>query len=162
MIHIRPSQATDADQIWEILAPIIKKGDAFTYAPSATKTDMLDYWLATNKHTYTALIGEQVVGTFFIQDNQPGLGAHVANAGYATAPNFYGRGIAREMCRFSLEEAGRLGYLAMQFNIVVKTNVRAVALWQQMGFAIIGEIPDAFQHQQLGLVNAYIMYRKLT
>ncbi len=161
MIHIRKSVATDAEYIWGILEPIIKEGDAFTYSPSSSKAEMLAYWLAENKHTYTALIDKQVVGTFFIQDNQPGLGSHVANAGYATSPNFYGRGIARQMCQFSLEEARRLGYLAMQFNIVVKTNTRAVALWQQMGFNIIGEIPEAFQHQKLGLVNAYIMYQKL-
>lgn len=161
MLHIRLSEPTDADQIWEILSPIIKKGDAFTYSPATSKAEMLDYWLAENKHTYTALLDEQVIGTFFIQNNQPGLGAHVANAGYATSPDFYGRGIAREMCRFSLEEARRLGYLAMQFNIVVKSNTRAVTLWQQMGFQIIGEIPEAFQHQTLGLVNAYIMYQKL-
>jgi ribosomal protein S18 acetylase RimI-like enzyme len=49
----------------------------------------------------------------------------------------------------------------MQFNIVVKTNERAVKLWQSIGFNIIGEIPEAFQHRTLGLVNAYIMYQKL-
>ncbi len=161
MLHIRKSVATDAGQIWAILAPIIEAGDALVYSPASTQAEMLDYWLAENKHTYTAILEEQVVGTFFIQDNQPGLGAHVANAGYATAPDFYGRGIARQMCQFSLAEARRLGYLAMQFNIVVKTNVRAVALWQQMGFEIIGEIPAAFQHQKLGLVNAYVMYQQL-
>jgi hypothetical protein len=26
---------------------------------------------------------------------------------------------------------------------------------------IIGEIPDAFDHQKLGLTSAYVMYRKL-
>jgi ribosomal protein S18 acetylase RimI-like enzyme len=62
---------------------------------------------------------------------------------------------------FSLEEARRLGFKAMQFNIVVKTNERAVKLWQSIGFQIIGEIPEAYQHQSLGLVNAYIMYQKL-
>ena len=48
-----------------------------------------------------------------------------------------------------------------EFNIVVKTNERAVRLWQEIGFKIIGEIPEAFQHPTLGLVNAYIMYQKL-
>ena len=62
---------------------------------------------------------------------------------------------------FSLEEARRLGYKAMQFNIVVKTNERAVKLWENIGFKIIGEIPEAFEHRFLGLVNAYIMYQKL-
>jgi ribosomal protein S18 acetylase RimI-like enzyme len=49
----------------------------------------------------------------------------------------------------------------MQFNFVVKSNEIAVRLWQNLGFEIIGEIPEAFQHQENGLTNALIMYRKL-
>ncbi len=65
------------------------------------------------------------------------------------------------MAEFSLPEAKRLGYQAMQFNFVVKSNEIAVKLWLSLGFEIIGEIPEAFQHQEKGLVNALIMYRKL-
>ncbi|MEP6747553.1 MAG: hypothetical protein ABJB86_07495 [Bacteroidota bacterium] len=62
---------------------------------------------------------------------------------------------------FSLAEAKRIGYKAMQFNVVVKSNVRAVQLWQHTGFTMIGEIPGAFHHYVNGLTNAYIMYKKL-
>ena len=72
-----------------------------------------------------------------------------------------GQGIGKAMGEFSLEEAKRLGYKAMQFNIVVKSNERAVRLWKKLGFEIIGEIPEAFNHMTNGLTNAYIMYRKL-
>jgi ribosomal protein S18 acetylase RimI-like enzyme len=72
-----------------------------------------------------------------------------------------GQGVGTAMAEFSLQEAKRLGYLAMQFNIVIKSNENAVRLWKKLGFDIIGEIPDAFQHQKNGLTNAYIMYRKL-
>jgi GNAT superfamily N-acetyltransferase len=161
VIHIRKSNATDADAIWEILKAIIREGDSFAYAPSTTKNEMLGYWFSKNKYTYTALLDNQIVGTFFIQDNQPGLGSHVANAGYATSPKAYGQGIGKKMGIFSLDEARKLGYKAMQFNIVIKTNERAVKLWQSLGFKIIGEVPEAFQHQTLGLVNTYVMYQKL-
>ncbi len=72
-----------------------------------------------------------------------------------------GKGIGKKMGEFSLAEAKRLGYTAMQFNIVIKSNARAVNLWQNLGFKIIGEIPDAFNHKENGMTNAYIMYRKL-
>ena len=55
----------------------------------------------------------------------------------------------------------RDGYLAMQFNFVVSTNTPAVKLWQQLGFEIVGTLPKAFQHAELGLVDAYVMYRFL-
>jgi len=161
VIHIRKSNSTDANEIWEILKPIIHEGDSFAFSPQTTKDEMLDYWFSSSKYTYTAVLDGKIVGTFFIQDNQPGLGSHVANAGYATSPKAYGQGIGKQMGIFSLEEARRLGYKAMQFNIVVKTNERAVKLWENIGFKIIGEIPEAFQHRSLGLVNAYIMYQKL-
>jgi L-amino acid N-acyltransferase YncA len=161
MLYIRKTEAADADAIWGILRQIIQHGDAFAYPPESTREQMLDYWLASGKHTYTALLDGQIIGTFFLQNNQPGLAAHVANAAYATSPTAYGRGVGREMGQFSIEEARRLGYRAMQFNLVVKTNERAVHLWQSLGFEVIGEIPEAFQHRSLGFVNAYIMYQKL-
>ena len=65
------------------------------------------------------------------------------------------------MAEFSLTEAKRLGFRAMQFNFVVKSNVGAIGLWEKLGFEIIGEIPEAYQHEEKGLVNALIMYRKL-
>jgi ribosomal protein S18 acetylase RimI-like enzyme len=49
----------------------------------------------------------------------------------------------------------------MQFNFVVSTNERAVRLWQRMGFAIVGTLPGAFRHPQLGFVDAFVMYKQL-
>ena len=49
----------------------------------------------------------------------------------------------------------------MQFNAVVETNVRAVALWQSLGFEIIGTAPEAFRHPTEGYVGLHIMYRAL-
>ena len=65
------------------------------------------------------------------------------------------------MAEFSLEEARRLGFDAMQFNFVVKSNKAAVKLWEKIGFQIVGEVPEVFRHSKNGLTGAYIMYRKL-
>jgi ribosomal protein S18 acetylase RimI-like enzyme len=77
------------------------------------------------------------------------------------APEASGKGVGRKMAEFSLDEARRLGFTAMQFNFVVASNTAAVRLWQSIGMKIIGEIPEAFDHKEKGLTNAYIMYRKL-
>ena len=66
------------------------------------------------------------------------------------------------MCRHSLAEARRLGYRAMQYNLVVASNTRAKALWDRMGFATVGRLPGAFHHPRLGEVDAFVMYRRLT
>ncbi|MEZ0484770.1 GNAT family N-acetyltransferase [Fibrella aquatica] len=161
MTTIRPATTADHDAIWGIIEPVIKAGDTYMYAPDATRDEMLAIWFMSGKFTYVAEINGQVVGTFFMVANQPGLGSHVANAGYMVHPDYRGRGIAQEMCRFSLEEARRLGFKAMQFNAVVSTNTVAVKLWERLGFTIIGTVPNAYQHQMLGLVDTYVMYQWL-
>ena len=60
-----------------------------------------------------------------------------------------------------MDEARRMGCLAMQYNAVVTTNERAVRLWQRMGFEIAGRVPQAFRHAELGLVDILIMHRFL-
>lgn len=161
MIQIRKAKQQDLDEVWEIIKEVISKGDTYAFAPETPRETMLAYWFGPDKHTYVATENEEIVGTFVMKDNQPGLGAHIANAGYMVAAKAGGKGIGKMMGEFSLKEAKRLGYTAMQFNIVIKSNSRAVHLWQKLGFQIIGEIPEAFNHKQNGLTNAYIMYRKL-
>jgi len=161
MIEIRKAAAADADNIWNIIKEVIATGDTYVFSPDSSKEKMLDFWFGPGKHTYVALLDGEVAGTFVMRDNQPDLGCHIANGAYMTAPGAAGRGIGKMMGEFSLAEAKRLGYKAMQFNIVIKSNTRAVRLWQKIGFSIIGEIPEAFDHKRNGLTNAYIMYRKL-
>lgn len=161
MIQIRKAQPSDSDEIWNIIEPVINAGDTYTFAPGTSKEKMLSYWLAGDKKTYVAALDGKIAGTFIIKDNQPDLGSHVANASYMVHPDYAGRGLGKAMGEFSLNEAKLLNYRALQFNIVVKTNRTAIALWEKLGFEIIGEIPDAFNHIRYGLTNAYIMYKKL-
>jgi len=161
MIEIRKAKAGDEEEIWKIIQETISTGDTYTFAPESSKEMMLAYWLGPDKHAYVAIYNNAVAGTFIMKDNQPGLGSHIANASYMVARKFGGLGIGKAMGAYSIAEAARLRYHAMQFNIVVSTNQHAILLWKKLGFEIIGEIPEAFQHRQLGLISAYIMYRKL-
>ena len=161
MFEIREAKKTDEPQIWEIIKSVIASGDTYVFAPDSSEEKMLAFWCGADKKTYVALSDDKIVGTFFLKDNQPDLGSHIANAGYMVAPVAKGKRIGRTMAEFSIEEARRLGYTAMQFNFVVKSNQAAVKLWQSLEFEIIGEIPEAFRHVNEGLTNALIMYRKI-
>ena len=151
----------DVDAVWEIIEKIVLEGDTLVHSPDSSKEQMLTYWSANDKFAYIAEIDGQIVGTMFIKQNQPDLGSHVANAGYLVHPSHRGKGIAEKMCRLSLDEARALGFKAMQFNIVISTNEVAVRVWQKCGFEIVGRLPKAFQHQKLGLVDAFVMYQWL-
>ena len=161
MIEIRKAVASDQEEVWNIIRQVISGGDTYVFSPDSSKEKMLLYWFGNDKHTYVAVSAGRVVGTFLLKDNQPDLGSHIANGAYMTSPQEGGKGIGKLMGEYSIAEAKRLGYKAIQFNIVIKSNTRAVKLWQKIDFEIIGEIPDAFHHRQLGMTNAYIMYRKV-
>ena len=161
MIEIRPAVETDKPSVWQIIKAVIATGDTYVFAHDTPEDEMIAYWFAPDKYVYVAQEDGEVLGTFWLKANQPGLGSHVCNAAYMVAPTASGKGIGRKMAEFSLDEARRLGFTAMQFNFVVKSNTAALRLWESIGMEIIGEIPDAFDHCQLGMTNALIMYRKL-
>lgn len=161
MLSIRHATEADKPAIWQIIKAVIAGGDTYVYPPDSNEHEMLASWFGEEKHTYVAEQDGAIVATFWLKANQPGLGSHIANAAYMVSPAAHGKGIGRQLAEWSLDEARRLGFSAMQFNFVVKSNVHAVRLWQSIGFEIIGEIPEAFQHAQYGLTNALIMYRKL-
>ncbi|MDE2410535.1 MAG: GNAT family N-acetyltransferase [Sphingomonadales bacterium] len=156
---IRPATPTDAPAIWAILEPVIRAGETYALDRDMSRADALAYWLGADKATFVAEDEGMVLGTYYLRANQAGGGAHVCNCGYMTGAAATGRGVARRMCEHSLEEARARGFRAMQFNFVVSSNERAVALWQGMGFAVVGRLPEAFDHPALGLVDALVMHR---
>ncbi len=161
MTEIRKAREEDKPAIWQIIKAVIAGGDTYVFAPDSSEDEMMAYWFTPDKHNYVAVSDGNVVGTFWLRSNQPGLGSHVGNAAYMVSPDATGKGVGKRMAEESLIEAKRLGFTAMQFNFVVKSNTVAVKLWQRVGFEIIGEIPNAFRHKANGLTNALIMYREL-
>ncbi len=103
----------------------------------------------------------EVVGTIEVRPNQPGQGSHVANFSAMVAPDAAGRGIGRALAVAALERAREAGYRAVQFNAVVATNIRALALWEDLGFRIVGTVPGAFRHPTEGDVDLHVMHRWL-
>jgi ribosomal protein S18 acetylase RimI-like enzyme len=160
-VLIRPATDRDKDAVWAIMEPIIRAGETYTLPGDMDKESALAYWFSADREVFVAEENGQIVGTYCLQANQKGGGAHVANCGYMTAVPSMGRGVARAMCAHSLERARARGFRAMQFNFVISTNERAVRLWQSFGFEIVGRLPKAFLHPALGYVDAYVMYRDL-
>jgi ribosomal protein S18 acetylase RimI-like enzyme len=161
MPTVRAASAEDRHEIWRILEPMIRAGETYTLPRDMTREEALDYWFFGGHEVFVAEANGRVVGTYFLQANQRGGGAHVANCGYVTATGAEGQGVARAMCAHSLEQAKKRGFRAMQFNFVVASNERASKLWQSFGFEIVGRLPGAFLHPVKGYTDAYVMYRLL-
>ncbi len=159
--------AVDADwiQIWLIMSEVARRGDTYMYAPDIDEAAARSAWMLDGVHraaTFVATLGGDVVATACLKPNQPGLGDHIANAAWMVAPASAGKGIGRAFAEFVIDEARRLSYRGMQFNAVVATNARAIALWESLGFTIVGTVPEAFRHSGGELVAIHIMHRDLS
>jgi len=159
---IRRASAADFDAMWRIFEAVIAPGDAYVFGPDTSREDAREYWFGPGVMAYvhedaTGRIG----GMCKLVGNQRDRGAHVANASFMVEPSARGQGIGKQLAERCIEEARKAGFLAMQFNFVVSTNVAAVRLWTHMGFHIAGTLPGAFRHERLGLVDAYVMFRAL-
>jgi ribosomal protein S18 acetylase RimI-like enzyme len=162
LIRIRTGTREDDDALWKILEPTLRAGETYPHPRDTSREAALDYWWRP-EHTIFVAQDESgaLVGTFYLKANSGGPAAHVANCGYIVAPQATGRGIGRALCLHSLDEARKRGFRAMQFNLVVCTNVRAVRLWQSCGFEIVGRLPGAFEHPSQGFVDALVMFQTL-
>jgi ribosomal protein S18 acetylase RimI-like enzyme len=158
---IRAADTSDRAAIAAIIVPAIRAGETYALPRDWSEDEAVDYWFAPGHHVFVNELDGEVLGTYYLQANQKGGGAHVANCGYATHPDAQGKGLARAMCEHSLEMAKSMGFKGMQFNFVISTNVRAVALWQSCGFEIMARLPGVFDHPTVGYVDALVMFRPL-
>ena len=161
-VKIRRATEGDSDEVWSIFKAVIAPGDTYAFDSDMSRADAMDYLYSDDTSTYVAESAGRIVGIYFIRANQPGLGSHIANAGFMVWPGAQRTGIGRKMAEHCLEEARRLGFCGIQFNFVVSTNQTAISLWKSLGFSVVGTVPGAFRHSTEGIVDVLIMFRKLT
>ncbi|MGB7564535.1 MAG: N-acetyltransferase [Prochlorococcaceae cyanobacterium] len=161
-LQIRPFEPTDWPGVWRLLEPVFRAGESFPHDPAITEEEARVSWVEQSQAVMVAIDATGVVvGTYYFRPNSLALGAHVANAGYVVAAHGRRQGIGSRLCRHSLQAARQLGFRAMQFNLVVSTNTAGLRCWERNGFRIVGTLPGAFRHRQLGYVDALVMVQVL-
>lgn len=158
---IRPAVEADEAEVMKIVAPVLRAGETYAIDTDLSDAAMRDYWFLPAHAVFVAEDEGVILGTYYLQANQGGGGRHVANCGYMVSTEAQGKGVAAAMCEHSQVVARERGFRAMQFNHVVSKNTRAVALWQKLGFAIVGTLPLAFKHPVHGFVDSYVMFKAL-
>lgn len=162
MIDIRAFEPRDWPALWRLLEPVFRAGETYAFPTDIDEAEAHARWVDTPTETWVAFDESgALVATYYIKPNQLGPGDHVCNCGYIVAEAVRGKGIAGTLCEHSLEEARRLGFRAMQYNLVVATNEGAIHLWKKHGFHVAGTLPGAFRHPLHGYVDAHVMYRTL-
>lgn len=158
---IRPAVDADFAAMWTIFQEVVRPGSTYVFAADTSVEDARAYWFGPGITSFVAEDEGRIVAMYKLVSNHRDRGSHVANASFMVSAACSGKGLGRQLGLHSLQQAKKAGYLAMQFNFVVSTNEAAVALWKKLGFAIVGTLPSAFRHQDLGLVDAYVMSRSL-
>lgn len=157
---IRQATPADLGAMWAIFQSVIATGDTLPFAHGFDQETFQTQWFGAQT-SYIAIVDSSVLGMYKFGANYPGHGSHVASATYLVSPGAQGKGVGRALVEHSLAQAQADGFMAMQFNYVVSTNAPAVELYKKLGFAIVGTLPKAFRHRQLGLVDAHVMFRFL-
>jgi GNAT superfamily N-acetyltransferase len=141
---------------------VFRAGETFPHDPAISEVEAQLSWVEQSQAVLVALdAAGDLVGSYYLRPNSLALGAHVANAGFVVAERCRRQRIGSRLCQHSLQAARRLGFRAMQFNLVVSTNTAGIRCWQRNGFQVVGRLPGAFRHQRLGFVDALVMIKNL-
>ena len=162
MIDVR--EATDADwpRIHPVYAAVVADGTTYAFPEGQTLEEARPWWMEPPPgRVVVAHDGEVLLGSAKMGPNRPGRGSHVATASFMVDPAQRGRGVGRALGEHVVAWARTAGYRAMQFNAVVEANTPAVRLWRSLGFAVVGTVPEAFDHRELGLVGLHVMHLRL-
>ena len=162
-MRLREARDDDWPAIWAVLRPVFAEGRTYTVPPDAGEAWARAMWMPGPPWRVVVALDDDgtVVGTARTGPNQPGPGSHVATASFAVDPARSGRGTGRALGEHVLDLARADGYAAMQFNAVVQTNTRAVALWHSLGFGTVGTVPAAFTLPDGATTGLHVMHRHL-
>jgi len=160
---IREATADDWPGIWPFYKVIVEAGETYALPRDISEAEGLAQWMQRPPgRTFVAIDDDgAVLGSASVYPNRPAAGAHVASASFMVNPERSGQGTGRALGEHVIAWAREQGYRAMQFNAVVTTNERAVALWRSLGFEVLATVPQAFEHPSDGYVGLHVMHRFL-
>jgi L-amino acid N-acyltransferase YncA len=149
----------DWEQVFEIFRAVVAEGETYAYPEDLTSEAARTLWIeGPPGQTVVALRDGVILGTAKFGPNRPARGSHVATASFMVDAAARGSGVGRAMCEYAIAWAKDHGYVGMQFNAVVTTNVNAIQLYKTLGFVTVGTIPGAFDSATQGRVGLDVMY----
>ncbi|KAI8991059.1 hypothetical protein BDF20DRAFT_842420 [Mycotypha africana] len=103
---------------------------------------------------------DKVVGMFYIKPNYPGRCSHICNGGFFVMDHYRGLGAGVVMGEAFKVLAPAIGYKASLFNLVFENNPASIAIWEKLGFQMVGRIPKAgrLKNSPDRLVDALMYY----
>lgn len=145
MITIREFVETDLPMLLPIWNEVVEEGIAF---PQEEELSLSAGNTFFNSQIYTGVAVDEmgnIFGLYILHPNNIGRCGHICNASYAVSSRARGMHIGEQLVKDSLIEGKKHGFLIMQYNAVVKTNIYARRLYEKLGFTQLGTIPKGFR-----------------
>lgn len=139
---------------------VVLRGEAFPQLEPLPPQQAAEFF-AQQSHTAVALEGDTVAGLYILHPNNVGRCAHIANASFAVAPAYLGRGIGERLVRDCMHTGKTLGFRLLQFNAVVAGNRAAIGLYTKLGFHSLGRVPGGFLKNDGSYEDILLFYIKL-
>jgi GNAT superfamily N-acetyltransferase len=154
-VEIQEAQPEDYDELFGAFSRIVSAGEGFPQQHPVAREDFDEYWIARSSSVAVARFGGYLIGAYYIKPNYVGRAAHIANAGYFVLAPYRSTGVGRTLVEHSLQAARRLGFDAMQYNLVFESNA-ARTMYVKLGFEEVGRIPRAVEDE-----DAIVYWRSL-
>lgn len=144
-IIIREFCKDDLAQMIEIWNEVVKDGIAYPQIELLNCETGLDLF---ERQSFTGvavdLDSNKILGLYILHPNNIGRCGHICNASYAVSSRARGKKIGEKLVVHSMEKGKELAFLILQFNAVVKSNERALHIYEKLGFTRLGVIPKGF------------------
>ena len=124
---------------------VVEEGIAFPQEEPLDDTSAKEFFASQSYCSVAVDEDDTVCGLYILHPNNVGRCGHICNASYAVNSNIRGRHIGEKLVLDCIKTAKSLGFLILQFNAVVETNIHARHLYERIGFKQLGVIPKGFR-----------------
>lgn len=162
---IRLVEENDIPQITDLFNEVVTEGNTFLTDTHLTSEQMKSRLSNEEKVSYVLELSDnginEIIGCYMIRPNLKGRGNHIANATYMIKKGSRKLGFGYQLGKHSLQIAKEHGFIGMQFNSVVSSNLPSVNLWNKLDFKTVGKVENGFRLKNGSLEDILIVYKKL-
>lgn len=144
-MEIREHNSNDLKQMIAIWNEVVEGGIAFPQEELLNDETGENFF---SSQSYCGVAVDEygtVVGLYILHPNNVGRCGHICNASYAVSSKCRGQHIGEKLVKDCIRKAKEIGFLILQFNAVVETNLHARHLYERIGFHQLGIIPKGFR-----------------
>ena len=144
-MNIREYTISDLKQMIMIWNEIVDEGIAFPQEDLLDEKSGKQFFVSQSYCGVAVDENNNILGLYILHPNNVGRCGHICNASYAVSSLCRGQHIGEKLVKDCIQKAKEIGFLILQFNAVVETNIHARHLYERLEFKQLGTIPKGFR-----------------